>query len=102
MRECFQGHLSLAAAGQLSGPHQTAAKCTVNDRAHTHRHSLSLTLTPEPGQGGGKEPGKESGARQEGNSRQEAQARGHHGQETQGANLCCPSGQSTAYPRPRC
>ncbi|MGB1592806.1 MAG: hypothetical protein ACPIOQ_08640 [Promethearchaeia archaeon] len=87
---------------------QNAPSTTKHTRTHAHTHTLThsltltLTLAPEPGQGGGKEPGKESGARQEGNSCQEAQARGHHGQETQGANLCGRPGQSTAYPSPRC
>ena len=31
--------------GQLSGPHQTAAKCTVNDRTHTHARTHTHSLT---------------------------------------------------------
>ena len=63
MRECFQGHLSLAAAGQLSGPHQTAAKCTVNDRTHTHTHSHSLPLSlshQSPAKAAAKSPAKKA------------------------------------------
>ena len=44
MRECFLGHLSLAAQGPQHGPHETAAKCTVKTE-HTHTHTLTRAHT---------------------------------------------------------